>query len=733
MNTIDKILQDTRYQATPFAEVYTTLGYLVGIISILSFAIMPRAKFLQTWFYNMLSAALASCVALLAIYCAVQARLHTETTTVVGGPTTSGTASKGAMTASYNSSAAAVSGIWLFVQIYLVNTMRARHPQLMIPGIIWCIFANVSMVYAPQFATMTAGIAFVTRLLEAFFTGFAIGGGVSLFIFPVTMRFVVFKEMTGYIMTLRKVVAANITYLRSLEETDMFFRADTNVPEKPKRSPEARAIKDILAALTALHGKLSVDLAFAKREIAIGKLGPDDIQEIFRHLRGLLLPVLGLSSVVDIFERTAEDRDWNHAALNKPLDEIDDPNEISRIEAVQDWHAIMAAMREPFTRISEHIDQGFLHVLIKLQLIKAPKQEKDAESSGDEPRPGEKGYADYHGKKVSEFHNQKHRLLRQWCQLRGFELSPEFFESPKTAEFKAPNWYYEQTTQDQRRHYRSRLYIVLYMDFLLDSIARAVHDFVLFAESREEKLSRKRLIVPGVKRLRKWVIASWSKKQDSYADDEHGMADEGNESSNVWLGDAYKKRRNPEHLPPRNKWEKFGDKVRGIPHFFRSPESAFGFRAACATMCLAIIAYLHDTQTFYVRQRLFWAQIMVTISMSPSAGQSLFSFLLRICGTFAAMCSSFIIWYIVDGHTAGVLVFFWFFVSWGFFIVLKFPRIIPVGMIFSVTNTLIIGYELQVKKIGVTVSETNGQAYYPIYELAPYRLAIVCSGLFVAW
>lgn len=54
-------------------------------------------------------------------------------------------------------------------------------------------------------------------------------------------------------------------------------------------------------------------------------------------------------------------------------------------------------------------------------------------------------------------------------------------------------------------------------------------------------------------------------------------------------------------------------------------------------------------------------------------------------------------------------------------------------MIFSVTNTLIIGYELQVKKIGVTVSETNGQAYYPIYELAPYRLATVAAGLFVAW
>lgn len=119
--------------------------------------------------------------------------------------------------------------------------------------------------------------------------------------------------------------------------------------------------------------------------------------------------------------------------------------------------------------------------------------------------------------------------------------------------------------------------------------------------------------------------------------------------------------------------------------------------------------------------------------MTPSAGQSLFSFVLRIIGTFAAMVTSFIMWYIVDGHTAGVLVFFWFFVAWGFFIVLKYPQFTQVGMIYSVTNTLIIGYELQVKKIGVAVSVTNGQAYYPIYELAPYRLATVCAGIFVAW
>ena len=478
-------------------------------------------------------------------------------------------------------------------------------------------------------------------------------------------------------------------------------------------------------------------MTFAKREIAIGKLGPDDIQEIFRRLRGLLLPVLGLSSVVDVFERSAADKNWDHAPSNKPLDEIEDPSERIRFEAVNDWHTIMSAMREPFTKISEQIDQGFAHVLITLQLIKPPKPDKsnDAESSGEQPKPGQKGFAEYHGKQVWAFHHEKQGLLRRWCSTRGIELSPDFFENPRTADFKAPDSYFQQTSLDERRTSRSRLFVVLYMDFLLDSIARAVHDFVLFADEKAAsgKLSRKRLIVPGAKRFRKWILASWSQSQDAYTDEQHGMSEDGGKGTKVWLGDAYTKRKDPEHLPPRNAREKFGNRIRSLAHFLRSSHSAFGFRAACATMCLAIIAYLHNTQEFYVRQRLFWAQIMVTISMSPSAGQSLFSFTLRILGTAAAMVTSYIIWYIVDGHAAGVLVFFWIFVGWGFYIVKKFPRIIPVGMIFSVTNTLIIGYELQTDKIGIAQSESNGQTYYPIYTLAPYRLATVCAGLFVAW
>ena len=47
--------------------------------------------------------------------------------------------------------------------------------------------------------------------------------------------------------------------------------------------------------------------------------------------------------------------------------------------------------------------------------------------------------------------------------------------------------------------------------------------------------------------------------------------------------------------------------------------------------------------------------------------------------------------------------------------------------------TLVLGYQLQVRKIGIQTATSNGQAYFPLYELAPIRLATVAGGLTLAW
>lgn len=174
------------YQSRAVASQYTTLGYLVAIMAILGFPIMPRGKFIQTMSLNIIGVCLGAAVNLLALYTATQARMNT--------------AAPGSPPNAYNSSASAVCAIWFMVQIYLVNYLRAARPQFQFPAIVYSIFAIVAMTYGPTFPNMTYAISFTERLIEAFLTGFGLATATHFFIFPLSSRTVVFKEMTGYLM-----------------------------------------------------------------------------------------------------------------------------------------------------------------------------------------------------------------------------------------------------------------------------------------------------------------------------------------------------------------------------------------------------------------------------------------------------------------------------------------------------------------------------------------------------
>lgn len=269
------------------------------------------------------------------------------------------------------------------------------------------------------------------------------------------------------------------------------------------------------------------------------------------------------------------------------------------------------------------------------------------------------------------------------------------------------------------------------MEQLLYSTGQTVLNFVRYANYVEAKgkLSKTRLVIPGGKRVWKWA-KSFMTAQDHEDDN---MGDIHTQNNILQLGEAYKLRKDPEHLPPTTRFEKIGDRIRVIPGFLRSLESSYGFRVTCATMTIAIVAFLRDTQTFFTTQRLVWGMIMVNLSMSPTSGQSIFSFVLRILGTFLAMVASFLIWYIPGAKTPGIIVFLFIFVSIAFYIPIKMFRFRAVGIISIITTSMIIGYELQVRRVGEAVATSNGQAFYPIYLLAPYRLAVVAGGIAVAF
>ena len=467
------------YQSSAFAGHYSTLGYLVAIMSVLSFAILPRSKYIQTMMFNVVGVCVGTAVALLEIYCSVQARAHTSPSVK---PTGKGP-SPGATVAPYNSSASAVCAIWLFFNIYLVNTVRASRPQLQFPVIVYSIFANVASVYAPNFPTMAAGIAFAKRLMETFLTGFAIATGVSLFIFPVSARIALFKQSAGFVAAAQRTLKAQMAYLQTLEKKDMFqtpMESDedekTKKPSRNKKgkanesigSSEAQRLKAAIGALGELYGKMHADVTFAKRETAWGKLDACDIDELLRLFQDIILPMTGMSSAADIFQRIANQRGWTRKETASTPE-----NEKARIQ----WNEIMRTLHDPFQTVVETMHDGLQHALYTLELAKPPKKQNatkrssgddaastDVEAEAEVTKPGDPKYAAYLSKKIDVFMEQRKKTFALLCQQRGLKMDANPFEDQSQTAFRTSTGK-EKLIEDPEEHAKNQrqLYLVLYV------------------------------------------------------------------------------------------------------------------------------------------------------------------------------------------------------------------------------------------------------------------------------
>ena len=471
------------YQVSAFAAIYSTLGYLVAIMSVLSLCILPRSKFIQTMLLNVIGVCIGAAVALLQIYCSVQARAHTthKPAATSNGP------SPGAAVTGYNSSASAVSAIWLFFNIYVVNTLRASRPQLQLPVILYSIFANVAGVYAPSFPTMAAGIKFTERLLECFLTGFGIATAVSLLVFPTTVRMTWFKQSAEFIQTVQVALKTQMRYFQTLERNDMFNRHeesdDGHQEDKLKRHRKPHAaqiptdietynLKATIEGLGDLMGKMHADIAFAKRETAWGKLKASELEELFKLLQGIMLPLSGMASTADIFERLARRWGWTG-----------DQSESSRARRAQSekiktqWNEIMVSLHDPFASMTSDMHDGLQHVLYVLELAKplgkknktnnankAAKGSEDVEASAGAIEPGNYGYGEYLAKRVDRFHEHRRSTIRALCEKKGVKLNTgnTLTQTDSTFEFQQ-----EQTAlsaeQEQRQSNKRQLFLVLYV------------------------------------------------------------------------------------------------------------------------------------------------------------------------------------------------------------------------------------------------------------------------------
>ncbi|KAJ6025254.1 uncharacterized protein N7446_013835 [Penicillium canescens] len=698
------------YQVDSVARHFSTIGYLIPIMSILTVPVLPRARFCQNLVVTCLLTCFAAAISLLAMWCAVQAR---ENTTHLNGETNSNGPVAGAT---------------------ITNTFRAYRPQYFLPSIIFSIFINVTATYGTQFATMKEAESLVTHLLESFFVGFGISAATNLLLVPFTSRNIVTMLMARELHGFKGALEAQSQYMASLPTRDWYGTAyapndhDSGIDDyynslaRTSPWPEADVLKKILTSITTLQAKSQSELRYAKVEATWGRLDAKDLETISHLERKILFPLLGMECLSHATNRIEKRGGWEAVSGLKAAHSLTD-TEYAHLQdrERQQWHWICGQLCARAQQLQKGMTIGLDESLYALRLGKRPASSvrTDLEANGHNCSPENRDWVAHCEGMIQQFLKERQGPIEDWCASKGMDDS---FQQNHA------------TQQDYPLHQRhlSQLYLVLDLDYFCIMTAQAILDLAKYAKSKvnDGTMARSRLIFPTWKQLKKWARDTVS-REDSNLDYQEYSTRSG--TVIVRLSDIEQSKKDPEHLPPVSAWEKISDKFRIISHIFGSSESAFGFRVATATMVISIVCFLRDSQQFFIEQRLIWGSIMVAISMTRTAGSGIYGQFIRFGGTALAMIASYVIWYIVDQRTAGIIVFLGITMFFYHYPLIKHPDTLVIPMIGMVTVILIVGYELQVKKIGIPISISNGQVYHPLYELAPYRLATVLGGLAVAF
>lgn len=244
-----------------------------------------------------------------------------------------------------------------------------------------------------------------------------------------------------------------------------------------------------------------------------------------------------------------------------------------------------------------------MHVLILLELIPGSKKGKripsqetpsstdDVEKGAQPPSPGDLSFGDYLEREIQVARKQRSESLEAWAREKG--LSSIFHTSSKHVRWPSDDDHdgYRSLRSIQEARAVQRLQLILYMEYLLYSVAIATLALVRFAESKvkDGTMKQQRIIFPAIRTIRKWIRGIITGGDTSPGvDSMDGLA--GNVET-IHLGDSLKVPKDPEHLPPKNFGQVVGNKLRLIPRLLGSSAVHFGVRVTIAAM---VSIYLID-------------------------------------------------------------------------------------------------------------------------------------------
>lgn len=679
-------------QSDTWIAYFGTNAYLAPIAAASVMAGFPQGMLLDFNAKQTLGYAVAYCWALLAGWCGLQARKHTT------GPSGD--------LAAYNSSAEAVVAVLLTFGMWVTFTVKSAFPSWNIQASVAAILAIAMIPAIARLSTMESITKAATNAFVVFLAGQAIGLANALLIFPQTCRGLFNRATMACLDAVSAIMSAHEMCIRDVVSGTLFSSSSGTT--------DTKSVEELEAALQQLGNEVARANGYvdhAAREMSWGAYTQSELDTVCTLLVQLVPPVSGLSLVADMMQRETDP-----SSIIGHQEQVDGKLEATEDQKKQrqnDWHKTESDMQEQLRQMSDMISSGAQHA--KLRLRHSQKRNRagvrsevtDQESQG-AVNPGGSRFIEYYREMFKEGGDQslsRLQVLRRYVQHR-----PQVGTIGNTSSAKHAD--------------TLRYFALLHSQTILVALGRKLLRLLIYLDDRHAR--PKQLIAPNFLFPRYWT-SLWHSKLFSR---DIRKRDGG---PRVELDPVFHKPRNPDHLPAANTVEAVGDCIRKISVVLRTEHAAYGLRGACAVMTIAIVGFLHDSQDFYFAQRLLWALFAILLSMGRTSGSSTFLLIGRLLGTTASMVASYVIWYIVDQRTPGVLVFTWLWFMVISFLTVRFPALFSIWFVALIAAIVMIGIELQTAQIGEEVVEKSGQAVYPPYIIFPYRLAVVSLGVITGY
>jgi len=210
--------------------------------------------------------------------------------------------------------------------------------------------------------------------------------------------------------------------------------------------PEAEKWRAATTPATVCQVKIHAEMRYVKREFAYSKLAASDFVCITKLLRNILVPIVGLESVIQVADRVEKQGGWGSmkVAKDRSGSTASDQHPTEEVEK-EIWSWLFSQLSGPYQQLWQAMIEGLDYAFFTLGITKKPafysKAEFEARAAGTSES---KGFAKYVEKAIDNFLKERETPLKQWCQLSGMDDLGE-----------------QQTKKDSRFRHQAQLYLVL--------------------------------------------------------------------------------------------------------------------------------------------------------------------------------------------------------------------------------------------------------------------------------